>query len=53
MWCETRLIFYYQALDEVGFNARNLRSDLDRELKLIWKDPQKLIIQEEIAADSG
>ncbi len=50
---ETRLIFYYQALDEVGFNARNLRSDLDRELKLIWKELQKLIIQEQIAADSG
>jgi hypothetical protein len=48
---ETRMIYYYQALDEVGFKARDLKANLDRELNVIWQDLQKIINQEELAAD--
>ncbi len=48
---ETRIIYYYQALEEVGFDARQLKSDFDRELKSIWRDLQMIIAQEEIAAN--
>ena len=48
---ETRMIYYYQALEEVGFTARDLKKNFDCELKYIWRDVQKVIVQEEIAAD--
>ena len=48
---EVRIIYYYQALEEVGFDARDLITDFDRELKSIWRDLQKIIVQEEIAAN--
>ena len=43
-------LYYYQALDEVGFNARRLRSEVDRELKSIWAELQLLIQQVELRA---
>ena len=46
-----RIVYYYQALEEVGFNARQLKTDLDCELKSIWRDLQMIIFQEEIAAN--
>ena len=48
---ETRIINYYQALEEVGFDARELKTNFDRELKSIWRDLQNIIIQEEIVAN--
>jgi len=48
---ETGMVYYYRALEEVGFKARDLKDDLDRELKFIWRDLQKIIVQEEMAAD--
>jgi hypothetical protein len=47
---EARIIYYYQALEEVGFNARQLKSDFDRELKSIWRDLNLIIAQEEALA---
>jgi hypothetical protein len=47
---EARLIYYYQALDEVGFRARDIKKDLDAELKSIWPDLQKLIFKAESIA---
>lgn len=46
-----RMVYYYQALNEVGFKARDLKVDLDRELNVIWQEVQKIITQEKIAAD--
>ncbi|MCJ7536887.1 MAG: hypothetical protein MUO57_15265 [Anaerolineales bacterium] len=43
------MIYYYRALEEVGFKARDLKVELDRELKNIWRDLQKIFIQEEMA----
>ena len=48
---DVRIIYYYQALEEVGFNARDLKKNFDRELKSIWRDLQKIIAQEEIVAN--
>lgn len=48
---EIRMIYYYQALGEVGFNAREKKGDLDRKLNIIWKDLQKIITQEEKSVD--
>ncbi len=48
---ETRIIYYYQALEEVGYDARELKTKFDRELKFIWRDLQKMIAKEEIAAN--
>lgn len=48
---ETRIMYYYQALAEVGFTARDLRKSLDRELKFLWRDLQKIIVQEELVAN--
>jgi hypothetical protein len=48
---EVRIIYYYQALEEVGFDARELKTNFDRELKSIWHDLQKIIVQEEIVAN--
>jgi hypothetical protein len=43
-------LYYYQALNEVGFNARRLRTDVDLELKSIWAELQSLIQQVELRA---
>lgn len=48
---ESSMIYYYQALEEIGFKARDMKEDLDRNLKLIWGDLQKVIIQEEMVAN--
>jgi hypothetical protein len=48
---ESRLVLYYQALEEVGFDARQLKSDFDRELNSIWRDLQMIIVQEEAVAN--
>jgi hypothetical protein len=48
---EARILYYYQALDEVGFNARDIKSDFDRELKSIWNDLQLIIVQEKAIAN--
>jgi hypothetical protein len=48
---EARVIYYYRALDEVGFHARDLKMELDRELKFIWRDLQKVITQMELVAN--
>jgi hypothetical protein len=44
---EMRLVFYYQALEEVGFKARQIKRDLDQELKSIWHELQVMMIQAE------
>lgn len=45
------IIYYYRALEEVGFNARDIKMELDRELKSIWRDLQSVIIQVEMIAN--
>jgi len=49
---EARTIYYYRALNEVGFRARDLMRDLDREIELIWKDLEQVITIEQLVADS-
>lgn len=46
-----RMMYYYRALEEVGFKARDLKKDLDRELQNIWRDLQSIILQEQLVAD--
>jgi hypothetical protein len=41
---EMHLIYYYRALEEVGFKARQIKRDLDQELKSIWRDLQVVMI---------
>ena len=48
---ETLVIYYYRALEEVGFKAGDLKKDLDRELSFIWRDLQSVIIKAESIAD--
>jgi hypothetical protein len=48
---DVRMVYYYQALGEVGFKARDLKVDFDREIDVIWQELQMIISQEEIAAD--
>jgi hypothetical protein len=48
---EARILYYYQALEEVGFNARDIKLDFDRELKSIWHDLQLIIVQEKASAN--
>ena len=48
---ETRNIYYYQALDEVGFYARDLMAELERQLNIVWMELQQVITQEESAAN--
>jgi hypothetical protein len=50
---EARIIYYYRALEEVGFNARQIKSDFDRELTSIWNDLQLIIVQEQAVANLG
>lgn len=49
---EARTVYYYRALNEVGFRARDLMRDLDREIELIWKDLEQVITSEQLVADS-
>jgi len=48
---ETLTIYYYRALEEAGFKARDLKVDLDRELGFIWRDLQSVIMQAERVAN--
>ena len=48
---ETLIIYYYRALEEAGFKARDLKLDLDRELGFIWRDLQSVIMQAERVAN--
>ncbi|MFC1923495.1 hypothetical protein ACFLY4_09435 [Chloroflexota bacterium] len=48
---ETLIIYYYRALVEAGFKARDLRVDLDRDLGFIWRDLQSVIMQAERVAN--
>lgn len=45
-----RLVYYYQALNEVGFQARDIKKDLDGELKSIWRELQNFILKAELIA---
>ncbi len=42
-----RQYYYYRALEEAGFKARELQRRLDQELREIWRELQGLIIQTE------
>jgi hypothetical protein len=48
---EARILYYYQALEEVGFYARDIKSDFDVELKSVWNDMQLIIVQEKAVAN--
>lgn len=41
-------LYYYQALDEVGFEARRLRSQVNTDLQAIWEELQSVIQQVEL-----
>jgi len=41
---QTRMLYYYRALEEVGFKARQVNSALEGELKAIWRDLQRMIL---------
>lgn len=43
-----RPFYYYRALDEAGFKAREIKRRLDQDLKAIWQDLQIIIVQTEI-----
>lgn len=36
-------MYYHRALEEAGFEARRLKSELDKEINLLWSDLEKLI----------
>lgn len=42
-----RSLYYYRALEEVGFSARRFQEQVDRELKTLWADMQAVIGQVE------
>jgi len=44
---ELRLVYYYRALEEVGFKARQIKREFDRDLKSIWGELQVLLVQTE------
>ena len=44
---EVRRTYYYRALEEIGYKARQLQRELDPELSSIWQDLQELIAQAE------
>ena len=50
---DTRNIYYYKALDEVGFYARDLMAELNRQLTVIWIELQQVISQEEALVLNG
>lgn len=41
-------IYYYQALETAGFKARQIRTEVERELKSIWRELQGWITQAEM-----
>lgn len=41
--------YYYQALDEVGFNARRLRIQVNQDLQSFWQELQSIIQQVELS----
>lgn len=38
-----RHLYYYRAMEKAGFAARRIQTDLEKELKLLWRDLQKPI----------
>lgn len=42
-----RQLYYYRALEEAGFKAREIKHRFDRDLQAIWKELQVIIIQTE------
>lgn len=42
-----RQYYYYRALEEAGFRAREIKHRLDQDLKAIWRDLQIIIVQTE------
>ena len=44
---ELRRTYYYRALEEVGYKARQLHQELDPEISSIWQELQALIAQAE------
>lgn len=48
---DARLVYYYRALDEAGFKARDLKRELDLEIRSIWRELQILIVQAERIAN--
>jgi len=42
-----RQYYYYRALDEAGFKAREIKQRLDQELRAIWRELQGIILQTE------
>ena len=44
---EARRTYYYRALEEVGYKARQLHQELDPEISSIWRELQGLIAQAE------
>jgi len=40
-------IYCYQALEAAGFKARQIRTEVEQELKSIWRELQGWIIQAE------
>ena len=40
---ELQRTYYYRALDEKGFKARQMQVQVDRELKSVWEELQKTI----------
>lgn len=41
--------YYYQALDEVGFNARRLQTQVNHDLQSFWQELQSVIQQVELS----
>jgi hypothetical protein len=44
---DIRLVYYYRALEEVGFKARQIKREFDRDLKSVWGELQVLLVQTE------
>jgi hypothetical protein len=44
---EIHLVYYYRALEDVGFRARQIKRELDQELKSIWSELQVMLVQTE------
>lgn len=44
---ELRRTYYYRALEEVGYKARQLHQELDPEISSIWRELEGLIAQAE------
>jgi len=42
---QVRKVYYYRALEDVGFTARQMQTDLDQEIDSIWHEMQHSIAQ--------